>query len=156
VTKRATERHELVKDRSAGDPAGGVGWARSDAMNETDLFFEDSDHLNIYFEGKTVVAEPMDLWEADTAVMDIQDRLLAILAQLDCPRIVLDLTMVSMEASTSFLGMMIMLRKRIAEKSGQMALCGIRHPLMETLEITRLHEVFQIFPTRQEAIDALE
>ena len=125
-------------------------------MTETDLFFEDSEHLNIYFEGKTVIAEPMDLWEADTAIMDIQDRLLAILAQLDCPRLVLDLTLVSMEASTSFLGMMIMLRKRIMEKSGRMALCGIQPPLMETLEITRLTEVFRIFPSRLEAIDALE
>ena len=70
------------------------------------------------------------------------------------PRMVLDFGNVA-HMSSSALGVLITLNKRVRERKGELRLCNIQPAIYEIFVITRLNEIFQICPTRQEAIDSL-
>ena len=57
--------------------------------------------------------------------------------------------------SSSALGMLITLHKRIREKKGELRLSGIQPPIYEVFVITRLNEIFQICQSREEALQTL-
>jgi len=49
---------------------------------------------------------------------------------------------------------LIRLYKRVVERGGQVKLSGVQAPLSRLLEITRLNQVFQIYPTLDDALAA--
>jgi anti-sigma B factor antagonist len=49
---------------------------------------------------------------------------------------------------------LIRLYKRIVEQGGHMKLVGVQAPLDRLLEITRLKQVFQVYPTLDDALRA--
>ena len=87
-------------------------------------------------------------------ITQIGDQLNALIADLDRPRLVLDFSAVS-HMSSSALGMLITLHKRIREKKGQFRLCNIQSSIYEVFVITRLNEIFQICRSRAEALESL-
>jgi anti-sigma B factor antagonist len=113
-------------------------------------------HLNVSVEGDGItVVELMDKKILDeVSIAHIGDQLNALVAESTLPKFVLDFAMVG-QMSSSALGMLITLHKRIREKNGQMRLCGIRPSIYEVFSITRLNEILQIHPTRQDAIASL-
>src|SRR5690554_5511479 len=70
-------------------------------------------------------------------------------------RFVLDFTGVNY-LSSSALGMLISLQKKIAMKGGQLKLSGIRESIMEVFRITKLDEVFDIYKTHEAAAEAFQ
>jgi anti-sigma B factor antagonist len=58
--------------------------------------------------------------------------------------------------SSSALGMLISLQKKVAMKGGQLKLCGIKDSIMEVFRITKLDEVFDIYKAEGAAVDAFE
>ena len=72
----------------------------------------------------------------------------------DMPKMVLDFSCVS-HMSSSALGMLITLHKRIRERNGQLRLCNIQPAIVEIFAITRLNEIFQICKSRAEAMESL-
>ena len=56
--------------------------------------------------------------------------------------------------SSSALGMLISLQKKVSMKSGQLKLAGIKDSIMEVFRITKLDEVFDIYKTEAIAIGA--
>lgn len=90
----------------------------------------------------------------EVSISAIGEQLYALVAESPTPKLVLDFTAVG-HMSSSALGMLITLLKRIREKHGQLRLCGIQPSIYEVFTITRLNEIFQILPTRQEAIESL-
>ena len=58
--------------------------------------------------------------------------------------------------SSSALGMLISLQKKIALKGGQLKLAGIRDSIMEVFHITKLDEVFDIYKTEAAAVEAFQ
>jgi len=58
--------------------------------------------------------------------------------------------------SSSALGMLISLQKKVALKSGQLKLAGIKESIMEVFRITKLDEVFDIYKTEGAAVDAFQ
>ena len=112
--------------------------------------------LNVSSEGDVTVVELTDRRILDEiGINEIGDQLGALVAQTAQPKIVLDFAKVA-HMSSSALGMLITLRKRIAEKSGELRLCGIQPAILEVFAITRLNEIFAIYQTRQEALGALQ
>jgi len=69
-------------------------------------------------------------------------------------KLVLDFASVS-HMSSSALGMLITLQKRIRESKGGLRLCNIQTAIYEVFVITRLNEIFEICQTRQEAVASL-
>ncbi|NLX59479.1 MAG: STAS domain-containing protein [Phycisphaerae bacterium] len=56
--------------------------------------------------------------------------------------------------SSSALGMLISLQKKVAMKGGQLKLSGIKDSIMEVFRITKLDEVFDIYKNQEAAIEA--
>ena len=57
--------------------------------------------------------------------------------------------------SSSALGLLIRVSKKVYESNGQLRLCGIADSIMQIFKITRLDKIFQILPERQQALDSL-
>ena len=58
--------------------------------------------------------------------------------------------------SSSALGMLITLHKRMCEKKGQLRLCNIQPSIYEVFVITRLNEIFNIQPSVPEAMKSFD
>jgi anti-anti-sigma factor len=56
--------------------------------------------------------------------------------------------------SSSALGMMISLQRRVAQRKGQLKLAGIRDDVMEVFQITKLDTVFDIYNDVTSAVEA--
>lgn len=113
-------------------------------------------HLRISPAGNATVVELLDrriLNELN--IGEIGEQLNQMVAKSSNPRFVLDFTNVA-HMSSSALGMLITLHKRIRERSGELRLCSIQPAIFEVFVITRLNEIFTICQTRQEALDSLK
>jgi anti-sigma B factor antagonist len=108
--------------------------------------------LKAHKQGDVVVVELVDRKILDESnISQISAQLAGLAAKEARPNFVLDFLNVS-HMSSSALGMLITLHKRVREKSGQLRLCNIRPSIYEVFVITRLNEVLRICPTRDEAI----
>lgn len=111
--------------------------------------------LNISSQGDVTIVELTDRKILDEiSISQIGQRLQGLVAKADSPKFVLDFTSVG-HMSSSALGMLITLHKRIRERDGQLRLSGIQPPIYEVFVITRLNEIFQIFPSTKEALGSL-
>ena len=116
---------------------------------------EQDSRLRLSVNGNVTIIELLDRKILDGVnILQIGEQLTALVAQAAQPRFVLDFTNVA-HLSSSALGVLITLSKRVREKGGQLRLCGIQPALLEVFTITRLNEIFQILPTRQEAIESI-
>jgi anti-sigma B factor antagonist len=68
-------------------------------------------------------------------------------------KLIFDLTHVS-HLDSSGIGSMIACLKRLRTSGGEVKLCNSSKQIHTLLELVRLHHVFDIFNTRQEAIDS--
>jgi anti-sigma B factor antagonist len=91
----------------------------------------------------------------EVSINEIGDELAAMVAKSSAPKFVLDFSGVA-HMSSSALGMLITLHKRIREKGGELRLCGIQPAILEVFIITRLNEIFSICPTPEEALATLK
>ena len=108
--------------------------------------------LKMSKQGSVSVVELVDKKVLDEAsINQIGEQLFALAAASPQPRIVLDFTQVG-HMSSSALGMIITLHKRVREKGGRLRLCNILPSIYEVFVITRLNEVFSICATRAEAL----
>ncbi len=55
--------------------------------------------------------------------------------------------------SSAALGKLINLKKKVGTVKGKLKLCCIHPDLLEVFRITRLDQVFEIYPTEQAALD---
>jgi anti-sigma B factor antagonist len=106
--------------------------------------------------GNATVVELTDRRILDEVTIgEICEQIAGMIARSRDPRFVLDFSSVN-HMSSSALGMLITLNKRVREKGGQLRLCGIQPAIMEVFVITRLNEILQIFQTREQAIQSLQ
>ncbi len=111
--------------------------------------------LKITAEADVKIVELMDEKLLDeSTIAGIGERVCALAAAEDTPRLVLDFANVG-HMSSSALGMLITLHKRVREKNGRLALCNISPSIHEVFVITRLNEVFTICDDRDAAVDSV-
>ena len=117
---------------------------------------EPTQRLNVSQTGSATVVELIDRKILDeVAILEIGEQLTTLVNQADVPRLILDFGSVR-HLSSSALGMLITLHKRIREKGGLLRLCNIQSAINEIFEITRLSEVFEIVESREAALAGLE
>ncbi len=87
-------------------------------------------------------------------IMQMGEQLNALVSGPEEPKILLDFSGVA-HMSSSALGVLITLHKRVREKSGKLRLCNIDPGIHEVFVITRLNEIFQICDSREEAMESL-
>lgn len=90
----------------------------------------------------------------ELSISRIGDELSELARQSEQPMLVLDFANVA-HLSSSALGMLISLQKRLRERDGQLRLCNIRSEIYEVFVITKLSEVFEIHHSRAEALSSL-
>ena len=116
---------------------------------------ESTPRVNFSEEGAATIVELVDKKILDeVAIMEIGDQLSALVSQADSPRLVLDFQNVR-HMSSSALGMLVTIRRQVKDKGGQLRLCNIGETIHEIFVITRLGEIFDIRPSRDEALEGL-
>jgi anti-sigma B factor antagonist len=112
--------------------------------------------LKLSVDGDVTVIELMDRKILDEMnIVQIGDQLNTLVSQADQPKFVLDFNNV-VHLSSSALGVLITLNKRVREKEGELRLCCIQPAIYEVFVITRLNEIFQICQTRSEAVASIQ
>lgn len=87
----------------------------------------------------------------EMSITEIGQELGGLAAGSEKPRMVLDFAKVS-HMSSSALGMLITLHKRVREKGGELRLAEIEPKIYEVFVITRLNEIFDIHGSVEEAV----
>ena len=88
-------------------------------------------------------------------ISKIGEDLKDIVAGAAVPKMVVDFRNVT-NMSSSALGMLITLHKRIREANGQLRLCNIQPTIEEVFKITRLNEIFQICKNQNDAVASID
>ena len=78
----------------------------------------------------------------------------ALVDEKDCRNLIVDFTGVA-DLSNLMLGLLVILRKKMAAKRGQMVLCGLSAEIREFFDETLLGELFEIRDTETDAFLAL-
>ncbi len=116
----------------------------------------DATRMTVSTEGDVTVVELTDRKILDeVSIMQIGEQINLLLAGNDDPKLVIDFANVG-HLSSSALGLLITLRKRIIEKKGKLGLCNIQPQIYEVFTITRLSETFTIVDSRGEAVKAVQ
>ena len=116
---------------------------------------EQTPRMNVTREGDVTIIELTDRKILDEInIAQIGEELTQLADQSDAPKLLIDFASVS-HMSSSALGMLITLHKRIREKGGELRFCNIQPAIYEVFVITRLNEIFRICRTRAEAIESL-
>ena len=85
---------------------------------------------------------------------DLGSLLLTKAATIEPPRLLLDLSQTRFIGST-FIELLVRAWKRLASRGGTMALCAVQPFCAEVIHVTRLDTLWEMFSTRDRAIDAL-
>jgi anti-sigma B factor antagonist len=116
---------------------------------------EQNPHLRIANVGAVTVVTMTDRKILnEISINQIGEQLNSLIETVEKPKLVLNFEGVS-HMSSSALGMLILLHKKIREKHGQLRLCCIQPAVYEVFVITRLNEVLKISPSQQDAVDGL-
>lgn len=91
----------------------------------------------------------------EVSISEIGDKLSTIAKDTEFPKLVVDFRNVS-NMSSSALGMLITVHKRIREAGGQLRLCNINPNIAEVFSITRLDEIFIIDKELEDSIAQLK
>jgi len=105
-------------------------------------------------DGVTVVSFADKKILDEIGISEIGQHLGSLVAAAGKPKIVLDFARVS-HMSSSALGMLITLHKRVREKGGELRLAEIERKIYEVFVITRLNEIFDIHGSVEEAVSSL-
>lgn len=117
---------------------------------------EQNPHLKVTTEGDATIVALTDRKILDEVnISRIGEQLSLLAAQSSPPKLILDFAVVS-HMSSSALGMLITLHKRVRERKGQLRLCAIQPTIYEIFVITRLNEILKICANQQEALESLK
>jgi anti-anti-sigma factor len=90
----------------------------------------------------------------DAALMETGGVLLGEAIHADPPRLLLDLSATGFIGSR-FIELLVRAWKRVKERGGTMALCGVQPFCAEVLRTTRLDGLWESYPSREEGVAAL-
>lgn len=69
--------------------------------------------------------------------------------------VVLDMSRLQFVDSAG-LGALLSCMRKLSSAGGDLKLCGLSKPVRSTFEVSRMHRIFDIYATRDEAIQAFE
>jgi anti-sigma B factor antagonist len=70
-------------------------------------------------------------------------------------RVVCDMSRLQFVDSAG-LGALLSCMRRLSGAGGDLKLCGLSRPVRATFEVSRMHRIFDIYPTKEDAIRAFE
>lgn len=94
------------------------------------------------------ILEEIEIHALENSIIPLVERKQGINLVLDFSRVEF--------LSSSALGLLIRVSKKIYESNGQLRLCAISDSIMQVFRITRLDKIFMILPDCQQALDSFE
>jgi anti-sigma B factor antagonist len=88
-------------------------------------------------------------------IQAMQDSIMPLIEENQGIKLVIDFSNVEF-LSSSVLGLLIKISKKVYETAGELRLCSISDKINEIFKITRLDKVFQISPDKDNAIWSLK
>ena len=112
--------------------------------------------IRVYREQDVTIVELGPSYESldECALEEISGVLLTKATTADPPRMVVDLSETSYIGS-AFIELLIRVWKRLTQRGGTMALCGLRPFCAKVLRVTRLDHLWRTFPTQNQAVAVL-
>jgi anti-sigma B factor antagonist len=107
-----------------------------------------------YGDEATVIAFTDEKILEDKDIHALQDSVMSVIDQASQIKLVLDFCNVRF-LSSSVLGLLIRISKKVYERDGQLRLCNINPKIHEIFKITRLTKIFDIYPDVETAIESL-
>jgi len=115
---------------------------------------EEKSNLLVENRGTVSVVSFLQFSVLDRAQIDkIGDELISLVEEKNRKKILINFEGVDYLSST-VLGKLIVLHKRVAFKNGQLKLCAIKPSILEVFAITRLDKVFDIYADEKEAMES--
>ena len=108
-----------------------------------------------YIEDAVVVTLLMEKILEQDDIQTMQNSIIPLIEENPAIKLVIDFSNVEF-LSSSVLGLLIKISKKIYETAGELRLCGISAKIDEIFKITRLDKVFQISPDKDNAIWSLK
>jgi anti-sigma B factor antagonist len=113
-------------------------------------------NLRVEFHGSVVVATLTDEKILDEAQLKgLEGSFMPLIKQTPAIQLIVDFSTVQFLTS-SVLGLLIRLSKKVYEAQGKLRLCSISPKILEIFRITRLDKIFEIFPNVDEAMIGLK
>jgi len=113
-------------------------------------------NLSVTFHGPAAVAVLTDEKILDeTQLQGLEGSFMPLIEQNPKIQLVIDFSNVKFLTS-SVLGLLIRISKKVYETDGKLRLCSINPKIMEIFRITRLDKIFEIFPDVDEAMVGLK
>lgn len=114
-----------------------------------------SSRLEIQYEAEaTIITLKDEKILEDRDIRDLEEALRSAVEAGSSKSIVLDFSSVQF-MSSAVLGLLIKVSRKIYEKDGKLALCGINSKIYEIFKITRLTKIFDIYKNADKAIEGL-
>ena len=107
-----------------------------------------------YADKATVVTLADEKILEDKDIQALQESIISIIEQAEQVNLILDFRNVRF-FSSSVLGLLIRISRRIYEREGKLRLCGIDPKIYEIFKITRLTKVFDIYEDVRSATENL-
>jgi anti-sigma B factor antagonist len=112
-------------------------------------------NISIKYDDKvTIITFTQEKILEQTDIKALQDSILSVVEQAGPINLILDFSNVQF-LSSSVLGLLIRISKRVYEAEGQLALCSIIPKIYEIFKITRLTNIFDIYDSIEAATEAL-
>jgi anti-sigma B factor antagonist len=103
--------------------------------------------------GEVLVVSPQHEYVDASNSQQFKDDLAAVIG--DRNMIVVDLSRIQFIDSAGC-GAFISLLKQVKARGGEVKLCGLTRPVRTLFELVRMHRIFDIFNTRDEALKAFQ
>ncbi|MEM8874090.1 MAG: STAS domain-containing protein [Planctomycetota bacterium] len=84
-------------------------------------------------------------------IEEIGAKLFQLIGEKERPKLMLDFSNVD-HLSSAALGKLIQANNEVRNRNGQLRLCGIKPQIFEVFAITKLDQIFKIYPTRSDAM----
>ncbi|MCI0499124.1 MAG: STAS domain-containing protein [Planctomycetales bacterium] len=113
-------------------------------------------NLKVEYFGSVVVATLTDEKILDEAQLKgLEGSFMPLITQTPAIQLVVDFSSVQFLTS-SVLGLLIRISKKVYENHGRLRLCSIRPKILEVFRITRLDKIFEIFNSVDDAMVGLK
>ncbi len=103
------------------------------------------------------IAEPGHRYDSldDSSLREFTEQILREAEQADPPRLLIDLSQTDYIGSR-FVEVLVRVWRRLRQRGGSLALCGVQPFCLEVLKVTRLDQLWAVFPSRRAALDELD
>ena len=107
-----------------------------------------------YAENATITTFTSESILEEKDIQALRESIMSVIEQAERINLILDFCNVRF-LSSSVLGLLIRISKKIYERDGQLRLCNINPKIHEVFKITRLTKIFDIHKDTEDAVESL-